>query len=479
MNVRHCEERPLPQPLSTWRGGEVPSSMKRREVKAPSPVERAGGEVVSYLLFCLLFILSSCLREEENLFPESAALRLNHAIENTKKTLISPKHNNGWIMEYFPTNNQEGYTFLMKFDNNSFATIAAKNKYTPVYTTDKGAFDVIGDNGPVLTFNTYNKVFHLFSDPKDPLGSSSLNGIGLGGDYEFVIMDVTNDLITLKGKKRGTHVLMRPVKQGQDWQGYFDLLDKMDVSLFNLKLPVTFTLKNKHGDDPYYLTNGSTHIFTAKTQSQIDAKEQGENIPFIITDYGLRFAQPFIIGTDTVQAFRLGDDKSKLVCMDENVHAEITGEELSSLFLNSYSALWAFELSALSDRVASIYNRIVNSCISVYQAESVTVGIGYSGTRRTHELRLVFVRNAGRQTLTGNLSMTATASGSPNGISFQATGTGDNNGNTFSNTIDGFKEMAGLLSKSFVLSSDILLNPVNMKFMQAGGTEVWFQTACQ
>ena len=109
----------------------------------------------------------------------------------------------------------------------------------------------------------------------------------------------------------------------------------------------------------------------------------------------------------------------------------------------------------------------------------MTVGIGYSGTRRTHELRLIFVRNAGRQTLIGNLSMTATASGSPNSLSFQATRTGDNNGNTFSNTIDGFKEMSEFLSTSFVLSSDISLNPVNMKFMQAGGTEVWFQTTCE
>jgi len=436
---------------------------------------------IQNILFAgLILILPSCLMEEKNLFPESAALRLNHAIDSARTAFLNPIYNNGWVMEYFPTNNTEGYTFLMSFGSNSFATIAAKNKYMPVYTTDESAFDVIGDNGPVLTFNTYNKVFHLFSDPKDPQGGSGLDGIGLLGDYEFIIMNVTDNLITLKGKKRGTAILMHPLAQGQDWQGYFSILDRMDSTLFNPKLPVTLTLTNSKEGDPYYLTNGVTHIFTAKTQSQIDSLAQGKNIPFIITDYGIRFAQPDSLGNDLVQTFRLSDDKSKLVCTDENVQAEIISkEDLPSIFLNSHAAFWAFDPAALSDRVASVYNRIVNSCISVYQAERVTVGIGYSIPRNTCELRLVFVRNAGKQTLTGNLSLAASAIEGSTGISFQATGAGDNNGLTFYSRIDGYKDMADLLSQRFLLSTDVLINPSNMKFMQVGGTDVWFLTTCK
>ena len=432
------------------------------------------------LIIGLALIFSSCLHEEEDLFSESAALRLNHAIENAKQVLISPSNNNGWVMEYFPTNDMEGYTFLMSFSANTFATIAAKNKYTPVYTTEESAFDVIGDNGPVLTFNTYNKVFHLFSDPKDPMGGSNLDGIGLGGDYEFNIINTANDLMTLKGKKRGTGILMYPLAQRQEWKGYFDLLDQMDASIFNPRLPVTLTLKKNEGDDLYYLSNGSTHIFTARTQSEIDAEDPGRSIPFIITNYGLRFAQPFDMGGDSVQTFRLSDDKSRLVCIDENVQAEIVGEELSSLFLNTYSTLWTFDPAALSEQVTSIYERIVNSCISVYQAVEVTVGIGYSASRRSFELRLIFVRNTntGRQTLTGNLSLSA-SSVSANVVSFQATGTGDGNGLTFSSRIDGYKDMAELISRSFTLSTDTPINPVNMKFIQVEETEVWFLTNCQ
>ena len=430
------------------------------------------------LLISSAIILSSCLSEEKNLFPESAALRLNQTVEDTKQLLISPPDNNGWVMEYFPTNYTEGYTFLMSFDKNTFATIAAKNKYTPVYATEKSAFDVIGDNGPVLTFNTYNKIFHLFSDPKDPKGGSGLDGIGLEGDYEFIIMNVANDQITLKGKKRGTDILMYPLVRGQDWEDYFNSLNKMDASVFNPKLPVTLTLKSNEVDSIYYLNDGSTHIFTAKTQNQIDSEDPGQNIPFIITMYGLRFARPFDMGGKPVQKFRLSEDKNKLVCIDNDVQAEMTGEELSSLFLKTYSVLWAFDPAELSEQVASLYDRIVNSCISVYQAEEVNIGIGYSSSRRSYELRLIFIRNDGRQTLTGNLSLSASPV-SANVISFQATGAGDNNGLTFSSRIDGYKELAELLSKSFTLSADIAINPTNMKFTQVGGTDVWFLTNCQ
>ena len=430
------------------------------------------------LLIGFMMILSSCINEEKNLFQESAALRMNNAIENAKQTLISPPNNNGWVMEYFPTNNSEGYTFLMSFNDKTFATIAAKNKYTPVYSTEKSAFDVIGDNGPVLTFNTYNKLFHLFSDPKDPKGGSGLDGIGLEGDYEFIILNASNDLITLKGKKRATNILMYPLAQGQDWEDYFNILDKMDATIFNPKLPITLTLKSNESDNIYYLSEGSSHIFTAKTQSEIDSNNPGESIPFIVTNYGLRFAKPFEIGEKKIQTFQLSNDKSKLICSDKDVQAEITGEELSSVFLKANSALWAFDPTAISESIASLYQRIFNSCISVYQAEDVKIGIGYSGSRRSHELRLVFVRNEGKQTLTGNLSLTA-ANTAANTVSFQATGAGDNNGLTFSSRIDGYKELAELISQSFTLSSETAINPSNIKFTKVGGADVWFQTNCQ
>jgi len=434
---------------------------------------------IHYLLLAGLLSLLSCLSNEKDLFPESAAWRLNNAIDNARQVLINPSNQNGWVMEYFPTNHTEGYTFLMNFDANTFVTVAARNKYTPVYTTDQSAYDVIGDNGPVLTFNTYNKVFHLFSNPENPNGSSDLDGIGLMGDYEFIILSATNDEIMLKGKKRGTAIRMHPLARGQDWKGYFDRLDAMDKALFNPNLPVTLTLTTNDNDSLYYLTNGATHIFEAKSRSQIDAGDQGANVPFIITDSGIRFAQPFIMGSDSVRTFQLSDDKTRLVCIDKGVQAAIAGEELASLFLRIPTAFWVFDSSAVSDKVAGMYNRIVNSCIQIYQAESVTMGIGYSASRNTFEWRLQFVRNGGKQTVTGNLSLTASSSESASEVSFQATGTGDNNGMTFASRIDGYQEMAELLSQPFLLSTDVAINPTNMKFMQVGGTEVWFLAVCQ
>lgn len=50
------------------------------------------------------------------------------------------------------------------------------------------------ENGILLSFDTYNRIFHQFSDPQS-------DGIGFGGDYEFYVMEHTSDHIVLKGKR--------------------------------------------------------------------------------------------------------------------------------------------------------------------------------------------------------------------------------------------------------------------------------------
>jgi hypothetical protein len=50
--------------------------------------------------------LASCAGEEENLFDKSAAERLNETSAiYTSRLEASP---GGWVMEYYPTNDEEG-----------------------------------------------------------------------------------------------------------------------------------------------------------------------------------------------------------------------------------------------------------------------------------------------------------------------------------------------------------------------------------
>jgi len=408
---------------------------------------------IQYILLTgLVFFFSSCLREEKNLFPESAALRLNHAVDNARQVLIDQSKNNGWIMEYFPTNDTEGYTFLMSFSDNTFVTIAAKNRYTTTYTTDESAFEVIGDVGAVLTFDTYNKVFHLFSNPVDPSGGNT--GLGLMGDYEFIIMDISPDnVITLKGKKRGTTIIMRPLPQGQDWKGYFEELDGMDTTIFNPKLPATLTLQGSNeGDSLYYLSNGATHIFTAQTQDQNDALDPGSNIPFIITDYGLRFAQPVAMGKDSVQTFKLSDDKNELVCTDAGKNAKITALAPADFFLsfinNSRAMAFVYSDANMSLSVKTAYAVIDNGVTSLSRKLDY---IQFVNNKDWSTSLAVRTSRTGGTAIEGFLSFTITKKNdSEIELTFNGfTGNYNPNGKTYYDNYSGISDFVAMVAGSY------------------------------
>jgi len=169
------------------------------------------------LLGLFLLTFASCKFVEDDIFDASAAVRLNTAKLEYKNILTNAP--NGWAMEYFATSESVGYTFLMEFNAGGTVTIAAKNSFTKnVYKTENSFFDIIGDNGPVLTFNTYNTLFNSFANPENP------RGYGLEGDYEFIVLKADSNEVKLKGKKRGTYIFLRKIDVNESWTAYFTKL---------------------------------------------------------------------------------------------------------------------------------------------------------------------------------------------------------------------------------------------------------------
>jgi hypothetical protein len=311
---------------------------------------------------------------EENLFEESAALRLNRAVKEASNHLLSSP--NGWIMEYFPTKDSSGITFLVNFRVDEWVTMATKNIYFPAYTEDSGMWKIIADQGSVLTFNTYDSIFHFFSDPHD-IPQTPYNtitgeyfelGRGLEGDYEFVILSSTQDEVFLKGKKRATDIRLRRFSGTQDWPSYFQILDDVHSTLFSSKdIPL---LRLRSDNVEYTLSNGLNHVFSADLKGG-DPYAESKQIPFIITDYGIRFGQKFTIDSinnKKVQSFRLTEEKDRLISIDENINAEIIGPDLAALFQYVLKPGKNIAFSATSEkmspRLIEVYNQINATCIA-------------------------------------------------------------------------------------------------------------------
>lgn len=424
------------------------------------------------LLLLLMISTNSCLFTEDEVFDDPAAQRLNHAIHQAETVLSNAS--NGWVMEYFPTNETEGYTFLIRFTEDGKAEVGSKNKYTPTYTVDSGCWEVIGDNGPVLTFNTFINNFHLFSDPRNP-GDTGYNGVGLGGDYEFIILDVTDELIRLKGKKRGTDIVLRPLSSGQDWEAYYDVLAEMDAALFNQASRMIWTLTFQGKE--YLLRDGASHIFNAtpKVEEVVepvdDEVELDFNLPFIVTQTGIRLAQPFQQDGESVQSFLLSDDKSSLYAADKP-EVIITGEPTFSFFLNEDNwqagTSWKITEADTHGAFKTAIEAVVASCKSKYKEDFEYFYFKHKPDRKSKTISF----KSGKK-YDGAYDFDIT--GSSDQITFANRGTMDKNGEIYLKNIDGFQDFVALFeSSTFTITTDSPLCPSKLKFTSVKDANNWF-----
>lgn len=174
--------------------------------------------VISMLSF------QSCLHDDKELFDESAAERLEHATEETKQILESST--SGWAFLYYLGDEYTsgGCTYLVKFKDGK-ADVALDLVDDPTNITHS-SYDVVKDQGPVLTFDTYNEWMHYFANPNS-------DGTTNGGDFEFSVMKISNDTIDLKGRTTGNKMRLIRLPENTDWSTYFNAIYDFEDNMFD------------------------------------------------------------------------------------------------------------------------------------------------------------------------------------------------------------------------------------------------------
>lgn len=333
-------------------------------------------------LLTLTFSAQSCVMEEEDLFEESATQRLENKKNETFNTLFNSEA--GWVMNYFPTTEKGviGCPFLVKFnqsgeDGTALFSVQNDSVGTGKYTVnDKPTpFDIVFDNGPVLTFNSYNDIFHAFSDPKETDWSFDQGmGVGLGGDYEFTIIDVTPGEVLLKGKKRGTYTVLRkfktdvqgeikPEKLDELWRNYMSELKSLNEQLYKTN-PAPLRLVTAQGEE-YYLSNGESFIFNLFPVA--DQSSVPESQKYIQTLDGIRFMvdpsyEGKIIGG---KDYLFNEERTKMVCADGSF---IDGGDPLKVFIEALNAVnvvtgmpdneWVVDPASLGGGLKTLYDKI-------------------------------------------------------------------------------------------------------------------------
>ena len=330
-----------------------------------------------YLLLIGLFAATmvACSRDEESLFEDSAAIRAQKAVDNAFDVLTSTE--NGWEMAYFPNleADAKGYNMVLKFNKNGNVSVTAKNATTTgnkIVTDTASTWAVKSDYGPILTFDTYNDVFHAFSDPKE-------DGAGMLGDYEFLILKATPELVLLKGKKHSAYSVMRPVKN-PDVAAYYAACEKMQTYLFGNNNIVTL----EQGNEKLYLYNGASGQFQSAAYGSALSAENATYHPVCATEDGIIVSKGF------------GEDVHDHIFYYDSVKGELKSElgtvinagNLNLLFKSYFSdnlSGWAIDTTGI-ESVAPFLDQINTFAKDSKKSTNIKVmGYGYKQSLNMYE----------------------------------------------------------------------------------------------
>lgn len=426
--------------------------------------------------------LTGCTSEEDDIFDGSAAQRLEQAAATY--TAMLPKATNGWVMQLYPQNSStayigSGYLVTLKFNTDQSVTVGMNNFLSSNrYAEDTSLWEVITDNGPVLTFNSYNDCLHAFSAPEtivlpDNSYDNSSQGTGIGGDYEFVVIDAPGDLsyMMLKGKKRATYNIMRPLEDGDTPQAYIAEMSSVKNKYFSSASPAEPLL---HMGDSILAITDASEAMPGFYPYGGDAITQTVADPFLITrragDYYLRFRDAFEANGHKVQELKLDATNDRFVSVDDE-NVTIEGEEAAPYFAKAiFEEGRSWNLTAtnvMSDKMKTYYDDLQSgfkklsytlSRLSFTKTEeglSVSISCSYRKTNPTLPYNYDYVQDGDNYTFTYK-------GGTQTAVNLI-------------DRVSGLRDMLDILSQQFTVTANITkFNLSTVRLTSTSDPDLWF-----
>lgn len=222
--------------------------------------------------------LNSCLKDQEDKFDEPASSRMQNYLSKAKSTLENSEY--GWAFDYFPDryHSYGGFAYTVQFDDTS-ATVGTEIA-ADMSERIKSLYKMGTDNGPILSFDTYNVFMHYFATP------SASAYEAMDGDFEFVIDDIQDDVVRVHGKR--TLNKMSFHKLTKNYLEYLNGVTQMkDYIIF----------QGIQGTIDGHTFQASTDIATGEADFVFDGDTANvQTCYFLVTDEGIRFDRLIEIG---------------------------------------------------------------------------------------------------------------------------------------------------------------------------------------
>ena len=264
-------------------------------------------KLLAYLLLMMPALLAtSCLKDQDNLFDKSASARVSEYLSNTKRVLTSSE--NGWVLDFFPDRKQSygGYSYTLKFTDQNVEVCT--ELATDITSTETSTYTLDNEDGPVIAFDTYNNLFHLFSTPRSGTGAGGYEAFD--GDFIFIIMNISDDenTITLKGNRSGNILYMHRISES-----IVDYQLKLQEFANNL----VFDKASANIDGDQYLMNIQADDRMISITSTAEGQEDIEET-FCFDSDGISLYKPVTIGGKEVRVFKYDEPNGAFVAQEDN-----------------------------------------------------------------------------------------------------------------------------------------------------------------
>lgn len=290
--------------------------------------------------------LASCQQTEDYLFGEQSSKRIDKEMVRVKGILSSAR--NGWLMEYYPSSNQTygGYNVLVKFTEAGKVTCASETKGVGVTATSD--YELIQSAGCVLTFNTYNDVFHAYSTPEESNGGGL--GEGYQGDFEFVVLSASSDEVVLKGRKTGSVARLVPITTAISWDEYLTAIKEESAIISD------YYRLNYHVNGNVYEARMNGRHMVVYTLGADGAWQATYNKPFIVTMTGLKFYTPLEMDGTSIDGLAFdplkGDDGAWVATNDVDAMFYPSYPTINELIITKQ---WYFSCQDMSEKARNYW----------------------------------------------------------------------------------------------------------------------------
>lgn len=275
------------------------------------------------------FIFSSCFKEEDDYFEDSASVRIEKEMIKFQELLVKPQE--GWVMEYYPGGKNityGGFALIAKFTKDGIVSIqSVLNENVSEVATS--FYSLKKDAGATLNFDTYNSFFHYFSDPDVIAGGG--RGKGYLGDYEFLFKESTEGMILIEGKKHGSKIYMHALKSsGTEYLKKAKSQMLVYEESINDKISA-YTVSGTLNDKPV------EGVFNSSQQLSLTQEDSQGIASFMFTEEGVKLYEPVVLNGYTLMDLSYDPEADVLFSADGKTRLKLDKDLVLGSFMGDYT----------------------------------------------------------------------------------------------------------------------------------------------